>query len=440
MLLSITAAWCRACHEMDRTTYAAPEVVALIRDRFVPIRIDADQRPDINDRYNLGGWPTTAFLTAEGDLITGGTFVPADRMPDVLARVVAAFDGRAAELVHSPSPASAAGDPVDPSEPDHDELLRSILSMFDEENGGFGVEPKFPHTSPIHLAIALFRETSDDRWRWIAERTLDAMADGGLWDQEAGGFYRYATTRDWQVPHLEKLLETNAALLRVYVDSAQAFGRAVDRDRCGAISAFITGALRAEDGGYHGSDGDRVLYADANADAAGALLAAATLLDDRALLQEAIASFERVLLACYKPGAGVAHYFDGAPHVRGLLIDQVAALRALLDAHDVTDAEPYQMMGEELGHFIVRDMWDDAAGGFFDRTASDDDVGLLKTRRKPYAANADAAVALARLDRVAHEFDFVPHAAGALRAAAAQLPGQGPEAARYLLARRHLAR
>ena len=91
VLLSITAAWCQACHEMDRTTYADPEVAALVRDRFVAVRVDTDRRPDINERYNLGGWPTTAFLTADGDVITGGTFVPVDRMPGVLTRVASAF-------------------------------------------------------------------------------------------------------------------------------------------------------------------------------------------------------------------------------------------------------------------------------------------------------------------------------------------------------------
>ena len=91
VLLSISAAWCRACHEMDRTTYADPEVAALVAARFVPVRVDADRRPDINERYNLGGWPTTAFLTAAGDVITGGTFVPVDRMRGVLERVSTAY-------------------------------------------------------------------------------------------------------------------------------------------------------------------------------------------------------------------------------------------------------------------------------------------------------------------------------------------------------------
>src|SRR6266566_3662721 len=87
VLLSITAAWCHACHEMDRTTYADPEVAALVRDRFIAVRVDTDRRPDINERYNLGGWPTTAFLTPDGDVITGSTFVDVDRMAAVLTRV-----------------------------------------------------------------------------------------------------------------------------------------------------------------------------------------------------------------------------------------------------------------------------------------------------------------------------------------------------------------
>src|SRR6476661_7574582 len=91
VLLSITAAWCRACHEMDRTTYADPEVAALVRDRFIAVRVDTDRRPDINERYNLGGWPTTAFLTPDGDVITGATFVPAEQMVRILRRVASAL-------------------------------------------------------------------------------------------------------------------------------------------------------------------------------------------------------------------------------------------------------------------------------------------------------------------------------------------------------------
>jgi uncharacterized protein YyaL (SSP411 family) len=469
VLLSIVAAWCRACHEMDRTTYADADVQARVASDFIPVRVDADQRPDINERYNLGGWPTTAFLTPAGAMITGGTFVPADRMPGVLARVAAAFgdtgytdttdqgaadnaDQRAADNADDTDQGATdctddadqgAADYTDDADADRP-IVESIFSSYDEEYGGFGVEPKFPHTAPLHLAMAMFRERPDPRWQRVVEHTLDRMAGGGLWDPAGGGFYRYASTRDWQLPHHEKLLETNAALLRAYAEAAALFGRPEDRERCAAIARFITTTLRAEGGGYIGSDADRILYADANASAVGALLGAATVLDDSGLAREALASFERVMLACYSPGRGLAHYFDGAPRVRGLLVDQVAGIGGLLDAHEVSDAEPYRMMAEELGHFIVRDLWDAADGGFFDRVPALDDVGLLRSRRKPFLENADAALVLGRLARLEPRKGFpdpaafLERASGALRVAAHQLERQGPLAARYALARRHL--
>lgn len=433
VLLSITAVWCGACHEMDRTTYADQDVAAIIRERFVPVRVDADRRPDINDRYNLGGWPTTAFLTPHAELITGGTFVAESAMPGVLARVAAEYERLAADGAGSAvGPATNNANTADDADDalTDDQLIERIFSSFDERYGGFGIEPKFPFTAPLHLAMALFRETDDRRWQSIVERTLDAMADGPLWDGASGGFFRYATGRDWQLPHREKLLDTNAALLRVFAEAAIVFGRGVDYERCARIARFITTTLRAEAGGYVGSLGDTVLYADGNASAAAALLAAATVLGDDALGREALGSFERVLLLCYRPGLGLAHYYDGAPHVRGLLVDHVAGIAALLDAHDASGSEPYRMMAEELSHLVIRDFADAEGGGFYDRVAAPDDVGLLRTRRKPFS-NAEAAMALDRAG-------FREPALGALRAAARQLEGQGPLAAQYALARRQL--
>jgi uncharacterized protein YyaL (SSP411 family) len=440
VLLSITAAWCGACHEMDRTTYADPEVALLVAARFVPVRVDTDRRPDINERYNLGGWPTTAFLTHDGALITGGTFVAADRMPGVLLRVADAFEKSAAELSRPTREAGLAeAEAEGEGGADAAGLIEAIFATFDEEHGGFGIEPKFPHTAPLHLAMALFRDTGDERWRTIVERTLDLMADGGLWDARGGGFYRYSATRDWQLPHVEKLLETNAELLRVYAEAALVFGRPVDRDRCAAIARFITGVLRSESGGYRGSDADRMLYMDGNAKAAGALVGAATVLDDSELAREALASFERVILLCYKPGSGLAHYSDGVARVRGLLADQIHTAGALLDAHDVSGLEPYKMMAEELTRVAIRDLWDEPAGGFFDRALHPSDIGLLRIRRKPFVLNAEAASMLARLERTTGEPEFLRHAEAALRAASEQLAGQGPLAAHYALGARQLS-
>ena len=449
VLLSLTAAWCRACHEMDRTTYEDPDVAALAAARFVPVRVDADRRPDINERYNLGGWPTTAFLTSGGRLITGGTFVAADRMAAVLTRVADAFASRVAQWTadHESGAAEdaedahgelgAADDAEDAGDRGEDALVEAIFSTFDAGHGGFGVEPKFPLAAPLALALSLFRDTGEPRWRGIVETTLDAMWNGALWDAAAGGFHRYAATRDWQLPHLEKLLDTNAALLGIYAEAAVALGRPVDRERTAAIARFIQTSLRDGRGGYFGSDAEPALYVDSNAAATSSLLAAAAVLEDHALAREALSSFERVLLACYKPGDGVAHQVVEAP-LRGLLADQIAALTALLDAHDLTGGEPYQMMAEEIGHYLVRALADERDGGLFDRVVHPDDVGLLRVRRKPFAANAEAAVALSRLQVVSREYDFTAAAFGALREARRQAPRQGPLAAHYVLAVRQL--
>ena len=165
-----------------RTTYADPAVAALVRDRFVPIRVDTDRRPDINERYNLGGWPTTAFLNAAGEVLTGGTFIPVDRMSDVLTRVASAAstlrahgrgpaegdDTAGPSLAEAVAPGgseggrqSAASNTTGEREVDSDSLITSVFSTYDDQHGGFGLEPKFPHTAPLTLAMALLRETGD---------------------------------------------------------------------------------------------------------------------------------------------------------------------------------------------------------------------------------------------------------------------------------------
>ncbi len=216
VLLSITATWCRACHEMDRTTYVDARVVSSVQAGFVAVRVDADRRPDINERYNLGGWPTTAFLTPHGDLLGGGTFVAPDQMVGILDRVRDALRGRGDEIERAQARAATTAPESTAPSLSLDQIVELVFASFDEDHGGFGVAPKFPLTAPLHLALELHRTNGDDWSRRVVERTLDAIRDGGLHDVEHGGFFRYATTREWQLPHVEKLLETNALLLRIY--------------------------------------------------------------------------------------------------------------------------------------------------------------------------------------------------------------------------------
>jgi uncharacterized protein len=479
VLLSIHASWCHWCHEMDRTSYADPDIVAFINESFVAVQVDADERPDVSERYSLGGWPTTAFLTADGDILTGGTFVPVERMHDVLSRVAEQFRTRHPELDRSGTPGldrsgregadrsgraglhappAVYGPPAIYAPPTPTALRDSVFASFDPAHGGFGVEPKFPLAAPIELALQLWEATHDERWRTIATRTLDAMGWGALYDEPDGGFFRYATTRDWQLPHCEKLLEVNAALLRVYLHGGRVLDAPRFTDRAADTLRYVQNTLADPvDGGWHASqeaDPDyyalaseqrrtraapRVsnrLYADANAAMISAAIDAMRTFEDDGLGAFAQRSLERVLMACYKPGSGVAHRFDAQPRVRGLLADQIATATACLDVFELGGNIVYEMMAEELAHFVIRVMWDDATGGFFDRSIADpdEDVGLLRERLKPFATNCDAARMLTRLASSSGNHEFESFAERTLAAMVPYALEQGPLAAHYLLA------
>lgn len=459
VLLSIRTEWCGSCREMDRTSYVDPTIATAINERFVPIRVDADERPDISDRYSLGGWPTTAFLTAGGVLAGGGTYVPADRMLDVLGQVGSAFDAQPDRL---DAPARAAGveAPRETGPFSLDRLSAHVFETFDDAHGGFPGSPMFPLIAPLRLALAL-RESMPEhaaRYEAILVTSLDGMGWGGLYDEGDGGFFRCAAADHWQSPHTAKLLEPNAALLRVYLDAGAALGLTRFSERGADILRYLqTWLADPVDGGWFGSQhaddayyaaapdvrtamaapgiGSR-LYADANAAMVSAALHAAAIFSDDGLRDFALKALERVLLSCYKPGAGVAHYNDGNPRVRGLLADQVSMSAACLDAFDVTGNIVYEMMAEELMHYSVRTMWNDEGGGFHDRAACDEHeaVGLMQTTMTPFVVNCEAAQVLNRLAATSGDHDFSERARLTLSAMAPLAPAHGPLAAHYLLA------
>ena len=442
VLLFIEAPWCAASLEMARTTYDDATVATIVGERFVPIRVDADRRPDIAERYTLGGLPTTAFLDPGGRILGGGTFVPLDRMAAVLTRAADLF-ASAPQPAMPPSPASqpsAASAPID-----HDDLITAVFKTFDAEHGGFGTQPKFPLTAPIELALKMYRDTRDARMARIVETTLDAMGWGDVFDKIEGGFFRCADSRDWRQPRREKLLEVNASLLRVYVDAAEALRVTRYLERAGDILRYVQTWLADQaDGGWSGSqrgaDGsvDHTLYSGANATMASAALRASAATNDTGLGEFALRSLERILLSAYRPGEGVAHYIDGGrPFVRGLLDDQIAMASAQIDAYDATGNIVYAMMAQELAHYAIRTMWDEEQGGFFDRSLANDEerIGLMGDRLKPFVANCEAAGVLRRLADVSGEAAFVDRANAALSAIAPQAGDQGPLAAHYLLAK-----
>ncbi len=464
VLLSIVASWSQACRAMDSASYADPAVVAIVEQRFIPIRVDADRRPDISERYSLGGWPTTAFLSAEGALVGGGTYVAPERMAAVLQEAAAAFETRADEI-------AARGmleDPADQVRPDprlpepcEEALVDCVFATFDEVHGGFGTAPKFPIVAPIRLALQLHRDEADARAGHIASMSLDAIGWGALHDEVDGGFFRCADARTWEQPHREKLLDVNAALIDLYLDAADVLGSQRYADRAQDALRYVQNWLADQaDGGWAGfqqpkpdGDGprpapagarrvapwiDRTLIASANAAMASAALHAAHAFQDDALGAFALTSLERLLSACYKPGDGVARYVDGRTRVAGFLEDQLAVARACLDAHEATGNVVYEMMAEELARHAMRTMWDEECGAFVDRTPppSEEAIGLLRRPLWPFAANCDGAIVLRRLAAASGDARFDAVADSALAAVAGMAMAQGPHAAHYLLARR----
>ena len=435
LLLSIVTAWSDECAAMDRTTYSDPVVVSLVLERFVAVRVDADRRPDLNDRYNLGGWPTTVFLTSAGDVLSGGTYFDAVTLAATLRQVADAYRDRASELASRASILRTVRR-VRPT-PDRDPLdhFRSLLiARFDRVHGGFGPGAKLPH--PDALLFALSRAADGDaELKTIVEVTLDRMR--ALWDSSTGGFHRYADRADWSRPGTEKTLEDNAALLHVYVEAALQLRDARYREQAGAIVRWVrTLMIDQEHGGFFNATSaratDQTMYVDKNAMMVGALLRAAALFDDVWLRDAALRALEAVVVPAYVPGKGVGHVSSaGAGAVRGLLTDQIHVGSALIWAHAATGHLPYSMLSAEVLRFAARTMWDEASGRFRDRADPHDPV-------LPFDLNCHAACAFDRLAVLTGDRAHQDRAQTILPSLADELPERDLFGASYALAVREV--
>ena len=252
ILLDIGAVWCHWCHVIDRESYENSEIAALINQFYVAVKVDRDERPDVDSRYQAavssisgqGGWPLTAFLTPDGKPFFGGTyFPPEDAMgrpgfKRILVAVAEAFRSKRSEIDSS---ALALEDAVRQAETFTNArgtfdpvivqaMAASIAGNFDSRNGGFGQAPKFPHPAAIDLLLELGQTLRDANLLHIANRTLQKMALGGVYDQLAGGFHRYSVDERWCVPHFEKMSYDNSELLKNYLHAFQVANSRNGRD------------------------------------------------------------------------------------------------------------------------------------------------------------------------------------------------------------------
>ena len=407
ILLSISAVWCHWCHVMDETTYSHPSVIDIINRDYVPVRVDNDVRPDINQRYNMGGWPTTAFLTSSGDILTGATYLPPDQMASALVRVSGYYRNNQAEIAtrvldarkRAASGVARSAGSLDPRMVD--EVLDAVRNAYDPEYGGFGGTPKFPQTDALLLLLEQARLRGDEDLRRMAVRTLEAMYSGGTYDHVEGGFFRYSTTQDWSVPHFEKMLEDHAALvdalsLAGLTEALRMTSGYLERVLRDPKSGLYAGSQDADEH-YYSMDAeerhaavapyvDRRVYTSWNAALAVAYL-------DAGLPAEKL--LESLFKLAYRKGEGMAHASD----VGGQLADQVWSIWAAVRAFQHGLGERWLEVARDLAEHLDAAYGDPELGGYLDH-AGDEGLGRLGERIKPLTENSIAAMGLIELDTV----------------------------------------
>ncbi len=263
ILLDIGAAWCHWCHVMDEGTYSDAEVSALVNQLFVPVKVDRDENPEVDRRYQLqvnaltgqGGWPLTAFLTPQGEVFLGGTYFPPEdqggrpgfrRVLREVARLWReerdALKGQAKAVqeglkgLSTPRPAPA-GDGLVPR------VAQALQEHFDPTHGGFGGAPKFPHPMAVSFQFYLAHQTGDRAPAEMARLALTRMADGGLYDQLGDGFHRYSVDEGWHVPHFEKMAIDNGHLLGAYREGFEALGEIRFREVMAGTAQWVLAVL-----------------------------------------------------------------------------------------------------------------------------------------------------------------------------------------------------
>ena len=436
VILAVSAVWCYWCHVMDETTYSAPAVADFIRQNFIAVRVDSDHRPDVNTRYNVGGWPTTAFLTGHGGFIGGATYLPPDQFLAMLAEVKDAYREdkprvyeHAREMLRlrkEQTSRVAAGPEVTPALLDRS--ARTVAGAYDAANGGFGEEPKFPNAHILALLVHLVRTTGEDFYRVMLQKTLDRMVAGSLWDKEEGGFFRYCAGADWSQCQREKLLEDNLNLARVYLDAWQVLHEPRYRQVAeGAIDYVLNNLQGDRTSLLHGSQGahsdyfalplearrgqspppvDPSCYAGANALAVSLFLEASYTLD-RPQLRRQASDLLKVLDGSAQDGR-FSHVLDPAAsgQTPAFLADWAHLLNALVTTHGHTGDDHYLQRAKSVALEIVDRFADQANGGFFDAELDPHAVGYLREREKPCSDNLAAVLGFLKLSWAANNDDY----------------------------------
>lgn len=434
LLLDLTATWCHWCHVMDETTYSDLEVARTINESFVPVRVDIDQRPDISERYNRGGFPTTAFLSARGESVWGATYIPPAEMKRVMQSILKAQ--RSGEIHQAlerarTSTLETARPRLDQGVPSEDEikhLFEGLFDSYDVEHGGFGTEPKFPHPDAVDLLIAKSLSEGDSVLSEAVMHTLANMA-GGLYDDVEGGVFRYSVVRDWSVPHFEKMLETNLGYLRNLARAHAAFGEVRLRELAEGVASYLLNTLRDDGtGAFFGSQDadeqyyklssqarakraapsvDRTVYSGLNALASAVFIEAGTLLGRSDLVDAGLKALDRIMNTQWSRDKGLIRHSEGQDLY--LSEDQVELVGALIAAMEVRRTS-------ELGPVALRSVdctrkgFAHPEGGLGDIAIDEEGIGALAKPMRSLVTNAKWAHRLSLLGMALGKTELVDEA------------------------------
>ncbi len=439
VLLTLGATWCHWCHVMDQTSYSDDRVIGLVNSRFIPIRVDVDQRPDISLRYNQGGYPSVALLTAEGEFLAGRPYTPPDEMAALLMQVSSGEFAPEDDYVGRPATSNpgATGASVDA-------VYARLTELYDEEFGGFGVEPKQPPWEALRFLASRYGLTGDGVALGMVETTLQGMWHG-IYDRKDHGFFRYSVSRDWKVPHYEKMLVSNASLAMAYLEAFQitrktSYRVAVD----GILKYLLTTLFDSERSLFFASQDadepfyrmswkdrdpaspppvDRTLYAGWNALAAHALTQASAVLGNPVHLRLGSGILDSLWNNSWTSDEGLSRIAGASGAASPILADQAYFLGAWLALYQATGDHGALARAVEVADTLER-LFAASDGGWYDTTRRNSFEAALLPLEKPVLDNANLAEALLTLSHLTGNTGYSDRAIDSLKVFEPVVPGK----------------
>ena len=435
VLLTLGATWCHWCHVMDQQAYSDQRVIDLVNARFIPVRVDVDQRPDISLRYNQGTYPSVVFLTGDGQFLAGRPYTPADEMVSVLEQVSSGeVPPQIAAAPASPGGSNASGDAV----------LARLTELYDDEFGGFGVEPKQPPWEALHFLTDRYGLTGDREILGMVETTLQGMWHG-IYDRRDQGFFRYAVSRDWKVPHYEKMLVSNANLAMAYLEAFQITRKAMYRAAVDGILRYLTTTLYSPGEGlfFASQDADepfyqsswkdreaatpppidRTFYAGWNALAAHALIRAGDVLGNADHTRLGAGILEKLWWESWTAAEGLRRRAGELNAITPILTDQVNFLRAWLSLYQSTGLPDCLARAVEVAG-SVEGLFGAPGGGCYDTTPPRSFEAGLLPREQPALDNGCWSEALLALSHLTGNTEYAERAGAALKVFESVVPGK----------------